>query len=141
MIFNPEHAQELFIKRRQSLWRSAFKSVQALCNKCIVEENLVKSYLEHLKHLEMTNEKRNTETRGRNPQENSMSYDESDWQKMVNEGTWRACVLDKYIEKHHLSAGRTKIKPEKVSAIIHHLLHAVSIGERDEEQDLVIEEI
>ena len=48
------------------------------------------------------NEKRKTETRGRNLQENSMSYEDFDWQKMVNEGTLekqRVCVLDKPIEK------------------------------------------
>ena len=61
-------------------------SVQAFCIKYIVDENLVKSYLEHLKYLEMMNEKRKTETRGRNLQENSMSYEDFDWQKMVNEG-------------------------------------------------------
>ena len=119
-------------------------SIQAFCIKYIVEENLVKSYLEHLKHLEMMNERKKNETRGRNLQENSMSYEDFDWQKMVNEGTLekqRVCVLDKYIEKHHLSAVRNKNKPEKVSAIIHHLLHAVSTSERDEDQDLVIEEI
>ena len=72
-----------------------------------------------------------------------MSYEDFDWQKMVNEGTLekqRVCVLDKNIEKHHLSTVRNKNKPEKVSAIIHHLLHAVSTSERDEDQDLVIEE-
>ena len=53
----------------------------------------------------------------------------------------RVCVLDKYIEKHHLSAVRNKKKPENVSAINHHLLHAVSTSERDGDQDLVIEEI
>ena len=36
---------------------------------------------------------------------------------------------------------RDKNKPEKVSAIIHHLQHAVSTSESDEDQDLVIEEI
>ena len=119
-------------------------SVQAFCNKYIVEENLVKSYLEHLKHLEMMNEKRKTETREKNLQENSMSFEDFDWQKMVNEGTLakqRVWVLDKYIEKHHLSPVRDKNKPEKVIAIIHHLLHAVSTSESDEDQDLVIEEI
>ena len=40
-----------------------------------------------------------------------------------------------------LSEVRNKKKPEKVSAIIYHLLHAVSTSERDEDQDLVIEEI
>ena len=111
-------------------------SIQAFCIKYIVEENLVKSYLEHLKHLEMMNERKKNETRGRNLQENSMSYEDFDWQKMINEGTLekqRVCVLDKYIEKHHLSAVRNKNKPEKVSASIHHLPHAVSTSERDED--------
>ena len=53
-----------------------------------------------------------------------MSFEEFDWKKMVNEGTF--CALDKYIEKHNLSAVRNKKKPQKVSAIIHHLIHAVS---------------
>lgn len=73
-----------------------------------------------------------------------MSYEDFDLQKMVNEWTLekqRVCILGKYIEKHHLSAVRSKNKPEKVSAIIHHLLHAVSTSECDEDQDLVIEEI
>ena len=69
-----------------------------------------------------------------------MSFEEFDWKKMVNEGTF--CALDKYIEKHHLSqAVRNKKKPQKVSAIIHHLIHAVSTSESDEGQDLIIEEI
>lgn len=37
-----------------------------------------------------------------------MSFEEFDWKKMVNEGTF--CALDKYIEKHHLSAVRNKKK-------------------------------
>ena len=52
--------------------------VQAFCIQYIVEENLVKSYLVHLQHLEMMNEKRKTETRGRNLKENSMSYEDFD---------------------------------------------------------------
>lgn len=51
------------------------------------------------------------------------------------------CALDKYIEKHHLSAVRNKKKPQKVSVIIHHLIHAVSTSESDEGQELIIEEI
>ena len=46
-----------------------------------------------------------------------------------------------YIEKHHLSAVRNKNKPEKVSGIIHHLLHAVATSDGDEDEDLVIEEM
>ncbi|CAB3986840.1 RNA-directed DNA polymerase from transposon X-element [Paramuricea clavata] len=88
-------------------------SVKAFCNKYIVEENLVKSYLEHLNHLEMMNDKRKTETRDKNLQENNMSCEDFDWQKMFNEGTLakqHVCILDKYIEKYNLSAVRNKKK-------------------------------
>ena len=117
-------------------------SVKAFCNKYIVEENLVKLYLEHLNHLEMMNDKRKTETRDKNLQENNMSCEDFDWQKMFNEGTLakqRVCILDKYIEKYNLSAVRNKKKTEKVSAIVHHLQYAVSASESGE--DLVLEEI
>ncbi|CAB4032480.1 RNA-directed DNA polymerase from transposon X-element, partial [Paramuricea clavata] len=60
-------------------------SVKAFCNKYIVEENLVKSYLEHLNHLEMMNDKK-TEMRDKNLQENNMSCEDFDWQKMFNKG-------------------------------------------------------
>lgn len=40
-------------------------SIQTFCNKYIVEENLVKTYLENLNHLEMMSEKRKTEKKKR----------------------------------------------------------------------------
>ena len=74
-----------------------------------------------------------------------MSYEDLDWQKMVSEGTLekqRVVSLTSTLKSITcMSAVRNKNKPKKVSAIIHHLPHAVSTSERDEDQDLVIEEI
>ena len=47
----------------------------------------------------MMNMKRKAETREKNLQENSMSFEDFDWQKMVNGGTLAkqcVCVLDKF---------------------------------------------
>ena len=41
-------------------------SVQAFCNRDIVEKSLVKKYLEHLNHLEMMSEKRKMEKKNKN---------------------------------------------------------------------------
>ena len=62
-------------------------SVETFSNKYIVEENLVKTYLEHLNHLQMMNEKRKMEKKGKNLQENRMSYEDFDWTKMLNDRT------------------------------------------------------
>ena len=99
-------------------------SVQTFCNRVIVEKSLVKKYLEHLNHLEMMSEKRKMEKKNKNLKENTMSYEEFDWMKMLNSGTLakqRVCVLDKYIDKHNLLAVKGKNKPQKVNAIMDHL--------------------
>ena len=59
-------------------------SVQTFCNRHIVEESLVKKYLEHLNHLEMMSEKRKMEKKNKNLKENTISYDEFDWIEMMN---------------------------------------------------------
>lgn len=99
-------------------------SIQTFCNKYIVEENLVKTYLEHPNHLEMMSEKRKTEKKKKNLKENAMSYEEFDWNEMLNDGTLakqRVPILDKYIEKHNLLAVKSGKKSQKVNAIIDHL--------------------
>ena len=99
-------------------------SVQTFCNRDIVEKSLVKKYLEHLNHLEMMSGKRKMEKKNKNLKENTMSYEEFDWMKMLNSGTLakqRVCVLDKYIDKHNLLAVKGKNKPQKVNAIMDHL--------------------
>ena len=73
-------------------------SVQTFCNRYIVEESLVKNYIEQLNHLEMISNKRKTEKKIKNAKENTMSYEEFDWNKMLNDGTLakqRVPVLNK----------------------------------------------
>ena len=48
-------------------------SVQTFCNRYIVEESLVKKYLEHLNHLEMMSGKRKMGNKNKNLRENTIS--------------------------------------------------------------------
>ena len=53
-----------------------------------------------------------------------MSYEEFDWNEMLNDGTLakqRVPILEKYIEKHNLLAVKSGKKSQKVNAIIDHL--------------------
>ena len=58
-------------------------SVQAFCNRYVVEESLVKKYQEHLNHLEMMSEKKKMEKKNKNLKENTVSYEEFDWMEML----------------------------------------------------------
>ena len=94
--------------------------VETFCNRYIVEESLVKKYLEHLNRLEMISEKRKMEKKNKNLKENTMSYQEFDWMEMLNSGTLAkqpVCVLDEYIHKHNLLAVKGKYKPQEFNAI------------------------
>ena len=94
--------------------------VETFCNRYIVEESLVKKYLEHLNRLEMISEKRKMEKKNKNLKENTMSYQEFDWMEMLNSGTLAkqpVCVLDEYIHKHNLLAMKGKYKPQEFNAI------------------------
>ena len=119
-------------------------SVQTFCNRHIVEESLVKKYLEHLNHLEMMSEKRKMEKKNNNLKENTMSYEEFDWMEMLNSGTLakqRVCVLDKYNHKHNLLAVKGKNKPQKVSAIMDHLRSFAQSTQANKQSSLSVEEV
>lgn len=94
------------------------ESVQCFSKKihCWRKE-LVKEYLDHLDHLDMMNEKRKTERKKKNLQENSMTCEKFDRKQMLKDGTLqkqRVAVLDKYIEEHKLPAvTETKVNQTK----------------------------
>ena len=119
-------------------------SVQTFCNRCIVEESLVKKYLEHLNHLEMMSEKRKMEKKNKNLKENTISYDEFDWIEMLNIWTLAkqsVCVLDKYIHKHNLLAVKGKNKPQKVNAIMDHWRSFAESTQANKQSSLSVEEL
>ena len=69
----------------------------------------------------MKNEK---QKRKKKLKENAMSYEEFDWNEMLNDGTLakqRVPILEKYIKKHNLLAVKSGKKSQKVNAIIDHL--------------------
>ena len=119
-------------------------SVETFCNRHIVEESLVKKYLEHLNHLEMMSEKRKMEKKNNNLKENTMSYEEFDWMEMLNSGTLakqHVCVLDKYIHKHNLLAVKGKNKPQKVNGIMDHLRSFAESTQANKQSSLIVEEV
>ena len=119
-------------------------SVQTFCNRHIVEESLVKKYVEHLNHLEMMSEKRKMEKKNNNLKENTMPYEEFDWMEMLNSGTLakqRVCVLDKYIHKHNLLAVKGKNKLQKVSVIMDHLRSFAESTQANKQSSLSVEEV
>ena len=90
----------------------------------------------------MMNNKRKTEKKTENAKENTMSYEEFDWNKTLNDGTLakqRVPVLNKYIEKHNLFAVKTKKKSQKVQAIVDHLQS--SAKRRDKQTCFQVEDL
>ncbi|EDO30504.1 predicted protein [Nematostella vectensis] len=91
--------------------------------KYIVEESLVKDFLTHLNHLEMMRNG-HMKSKRKKQQEDRMSFDDFDWNKMLDDGTLekqRVAILDKCIDHYQLLSVRNKNKPEKLRAIIKHL--------------------
>ena len=119
-------------------------SVQTFCKRYIVEESLVKKYLEHLNYLEMMRDKREMEKKNKNLKENTMSYEEFDWMEMLNSGTLakqRVCVLEKYIHKHNLLVVKGKNKPQKVNTIMDHFWSFVESTVTNKQSSLSVEEV
>ena len=104
----------------------------------IVEESLVKKYLEHLNHLEMMSEE------GKMEKKKQQFERELDWMEMLNSGTLakqRVCVLDKYIHKHNLLAVKGKNKPQKVNGIMDHLRSFAESTQANKQSSLSVEEV
>ena len=100
-------------------------SIEAFSNIYIIEGSLVKDYLAHLKHIEMMSGKRKQEKQTKNQQEDRMLCDDFDWYKMLDDRTLekqRVAILNKYIDHYQLPLVWNKNKPEKLRAIIKHLI-------------------
>ena len=119
-------------------------SVQTFFKRYVVEESLVKKYLEHLNRLEMMSDKRKMEKKNKNLKENTMFYEEFAWMEMLNSGTLakqHGCVLDKYIHKQNLLAVKDKNKPQKVNAIMNHLRSFAESTQTNKQSSLSVEEV
>ena len=100
-------------------------SIEAFSNIYIIEGSLVKDYLAHLKYIEMMSGKQKQEKQTKNQQEDRIPCDDFDWYKMLDDGTLkkqRVAILNKYTDHYQLPLVRDKNKPEKLRAIIKHLI-------------------
>ena len=118
-------------------------SIEAFSNIYIIEESLVKDYLAHLKHIEMISVKREQEKQTKNQQEDRIPCDDFDWYKMLDDATLkkqRVAILNKYIDHYQLPLVRNKNKPEKLRAIIKHLIEQRN-NEDESDDDVVFNKI
>ena len=100
-------------------------SIEAFSNIYIIEGSLVKDYLAHLKYIEMMSGKQKQEKQTKNQQEDRIPCDDFEWYKMLDDGTLkkqRVAILNKYTDHYQLPLVRDKSKPEKLRAIIKHLI-------------------
>ena len=118
-------------------------SIEAFSNIYIIEGSLVKYYPAHLKHIEMMSGKRKQEKQTKNQQEDRMSCDDFDWYKMLDDGTLkkqRVALVNKYTDHYQLPLVRDKNKPEKLRAIIKHLIEQRN-NEDESDDDVVFNKI
>ena len=76
-------------------------SISKFAQEFFVSEEFVKTYLEHLKLLELKKEKRKMERLEKSSVKAKMTYQDYDWVGMCNDGTLSkqtVAVLDKYLQ-------------------------------------------
>jgi len=81
----------------------------------------VKTYLEHLKLLELKKEKKKKERLEKSSVKAKMTYQDYDWVGMCNDGTLSKqtlAMLDKYIPYHHLKSH--PLKKDKLIEVQRH---------------------
>ena len=99
-------------------------SISKFAQEFVVSEECVKTYLEHLKWLELKKEKRKKERLEKSSVKAKMTYQDYDWVGMLNDGTrskQTGTVLAKYIQYHH-----QKIHPLKKDKLIEVQRHIIS---------------
>ena len=91
----------------------------------------------------MMSVKREQEKQTKNQQEDRIPCDDFDWYKMLDDATLkkqRVAILNKYIDHYQLPLVRNKNKPEKLRAIIKHLIEQRN-NEDESDDDVVFNKI
>jgi hypothetical protein len=89
----------------------------------IVPSELVKSYIDHLKHLNYTKQLRSVAAEQECQRRKDKKYEEYNWEELLLTGGLKLLYvfeLDKYL-KHHSLPWRRKLKEEKVLIITAHV--------------------
>ena len=140
--FHPRARLRALHKQKAIIVNNA-ASIEAFSNIYIIEESLVRDYLDHLKHIEMMSGKRKQEKQTKNQQEARRPCDDFDWYKMLADGTLEkqhVAILNKYIDHYQLLLVRDKNKPEKLRAIFKHLIEQRN-NEDESDDDVVFNKI
>jgi len=110
-------------------------SISNFGKKFVVSEGCVKSYLEHLKLLELKKEKRKKDKAEKKAAEKVRTYEDYNWIALLDDGSLSkqaVAVLDKYLKFHHLECrGNKKAKLNRVQRHITHNLHAAEQNKAD----------
>ena len=110
-------------------------SISKFAQKSVVSEECVKTYLEHLKLLELKKEKRKKERLEKSSVKAEMTYQDYDWVGMLNDGTLSkqtGAVLDKYVQNHHLKTH--PLKKDKLIEVQRHIISNLTNSATQQEQ-------
>ena len=92
------------------------ESVKEFSRKFIVEERIVRNYLEHLNELRRNRKACDKKRKEKRAKENASTYNDYKWKELQRSGKLRqlnACILQKYIDFHHIKCKRQPLKKKK----------------------------
>ena len=110
-------------------------SISKFAQEFVVSEECVKTYLEHLKLLELKKVKRKKERLEKSSVRAKMTYQDYDWVGMCNDGSLSkqtVAMLDKYIQYHHLKFH--PLKKEKLIEVQRHIINNLTNSATQQEQ-------
>jgi hypothetical protein len=100
----------------------------------IVDEVLVKKYVDHLKYLEINKKKRAEKRQLKMQQERNKKYEDYNWIAMFNDGLLmklNVSELNKYLSHHGMMHSLKLRKAEKIRVIQGHIASHLNVSEDD----------
>ena len=102
------------------------KEIEEFSSTFVVSEDLVITYVDHLKHLEFFKSLRNKATTEKRQNRETKTYEDYNWNELVLTGglsSLYVCELNTYLKKT-LTSMEKKLKNEKITTIATHLKEA-----------------
>lgn len=111
-------------------------AISEFSDKFITETKLVKSYISHLRQLELKRQKREESRRKIRNEERRKTYADYDWENMYRSGQLKKLkvpTLDLYIKHHRLNCRQGLLKSEKIDVITAHIIRFILARNMDQE--------
>ena len=105
------------------------KEIEEFSRTFVVSEDLVKTYVKHLKHLEFLKSLRNKATTEKRQNREAKTYEDYNWNKLVLTGglsSFYVGELNTYLKKH-LLPWKKNLKNEKITTIATHLKETMDL--------------